>query len=56
MIDEIIYDSLFLTFEPDKETTTDPITAYSYDGDNYDATITEITGSMGGETSVVFIN
>jgi hypothetical protein len=50
MIDEIVYDSLFLTFEPDKEITTDPIAAYSYDGDNYDS------GTGGGETSVVFIN
>jgi hypothetical protein len=50
MIDEIVYDSLFLTFEPDKETTTLPITAYSYDGDDYDFS------STGGETSVVFIN
>jgi hypothetical protein len=54
MIDEIVYDSLFLTFETNKETTTDPITAYSYDGDNYDFTITSGTG--GGETSHVFIN
>lgn len=53
MIDEIVYDSFFLTFEPDKETTTDPITAYSYDGDNYDFST---TSSGGGETSVVFIN
>jgi hypothetical protein len=52
MIDEIIYDSLFLTFEPDKETTTDPITAYSYDGEDYDFD----TSGTGGETSVVFIN
>jgi hypothetical protein len=53
MIDEIIYDSLFLTFEPDKETTTDPITAYSYDGEDYDF---DTSGTGGGETSVVFIN
>jgi hypothetical protein len=53
MIHEIIYDSLFLTFEPDKETTTDPITAYSYDGENYDF---DTSSTGGGETSVVFIN
>jgi hypothetical protein len=50
MIDEIVYDSLFLTFEPDKEITTGPITIYSYDGNDYDFS------STGGETSVVFIN
>jgi hypothetical protein len=50
MINEIVYDSLFLTFETVKETTTEPITAYSYDGDNYNFSTT------GGETSVIFIN
>ena len=52
MIDEIVYDSFFLTFEVDKELTTDPITAYSYDGESYDFSIT----STGGETSSIFIN
>ena len=54
MIDEIVYDSLFLTFEPDKETTTDPIAAYSYDGNNYDFSVTTTSGTS--EYSVVFIN
>lgn len=53
MIDEIVYDSLLLTYEPDKATTTDPIAAYSYDGDNYDF---DTSGTSGGETSHVFIN
>ena len=50
MLDDITYDSLFLTFEVDKDITTDPITSYSYDGNDYDFT------SGGGETSVVFIS
>lgn len=50
MINEITYDSFFLTFETDKEVTTDPITAYSYDGNDYDFT------SGGGEVSFIFIN
>ena len=50
MINEIVYDSFFLTFEADKEVTTLPITAYSYDGNDYDFS------STSGETSVVFIN
>jgi hypothetical protein len=51
MLDDIVYDSLFLTVEADKDTSTDPIASYSYDGADYDYTIT----SSGGETSFVFI-
>ena len=53
MINEIVYDSLFLTFEVDKEVTTDSITAYSYDGDNFEF---NSTSGGTGEYSVIFIN
>lgn len=52
MLDDIVYDSLFLTFEVDEQTNTDPITSFSFDGDDYDFTAT----SGGGEVSVVFIS
>jgi hypothetical protein len=56
MIQDITYETAFLYFDVPTSGSITNVTAYSYDGDNYDATITEITGSMGGETSVVFIN
>jgi hypothetical protein len=50
MLDDIVYDSLFLIVEVDKDTSSNPITAYSYDGADYDLT------PGGGETSFVFIS
>jgi len=52
MIEEILYDSLFFTFETNKEETTDSITSYSYDGENYDFD----DSNTSGETSFIFIN
>jgi len=55
MIQDITYETVFLYVTVPTGSTTDPITAYSYDGNNYD--FTAATGSgAGGETSVVFIN
>ena len=52
MLDDIIFDSMFLTFETDEISSSDPITAYSFDGESFDY----IPSSSGGEVSVVFIN
>lgn len=56
MIQDITYESPFLYFDAPTSGSAEPITAYSFDGVNYDATTTTITGSMGGETSVIFIH
>tara|TARA_B110000503_G_C6952398_1_gene331582 strand:+ start:34 stop:201 length:168 start_codon:yes stop_codon:yes gene_type:complete len=55
MIQDITYESPFLYFEAPQSGTAVEILAYSYDGDNFDATTTSISGS-GGETSVIFIH
>lgn len=54
MLEDIIYDPLFLTFEVDEETNTDPITSFSFDEGNYD--FTPGSTSSGGEVSIVFIS
>lgn len=56
MIQDITYQSSFLFFEAPQSGSATAITAYSYDGINYDATTTSISGSTGGETSVIFIH
>jgi hypothetical protein len=50
MIQDIIYDAPLFVFEAPTSGSAVAITAYSYDGDDYDFS------STGGETSVVFIN
>ena len=50
MIQDITYESPFLYFDAPQSGSAVAITAYSYDGDNYDFS------STGGETSVVFIH
>jgi hypothetical protein len=50
MLDDIIYDSLFMTFEVDEQNSSNPITSLSFDGENYDFT------AAGGETTFVFID
>tara|TARA_R110000868_G_scaffold128244_3_gene336213 strand:+ start:787 stop:942 length:156 start_codon:yes stop_codon:yes gene_type:complete len=51
MIQDITYESPFLYFEAPQSGTAVDVLAYSYDGDNFDAST---TGA--GETSVVFIH
>jgi hypothetical protein len=53
MIQDITYETAFLYITVPTGSTTDPIAAYSYDGDNYDF---DTSGTGGGENSVVFIN
>ena len=55
MIQDITYDAPLFVFEAPTSGSAVAITAYSYDGNNFDATTTSISGS-GGETSVVFIH
>jgi hypothetical protein len=55
MIQDIIYEAPLLVFEAPTSGSAVAITAYSYDGSNFDATTTSISGS-GGETSVIFIH
>ena len=50
MIQDIIYDAPLFVFEAPTSGSAVAITAYSYDGDDYDFS------STGGETSVVFIH
>ena len=50
MVEDIIYDSANLIFEVDPQTSNNPITSFSFDGENYDFT------SSGGESSFVFID
>jgi hypothetical protein len=55
MIQDITYETAFLYFDvptPPSGSVTS-ITAYSYDGENYDF---DTSGTGGGETSVVFVN
>jgi hypothetical protein len=56
MIQDITYETAFLYFDAPTSGSATNVTAYSFDGINYDATTTTITGSMGGETSVIFIH
>jgi hypothetical protein len=50
MIQDITYNAPLFVFEAPTSGSAVAITAYSYDGDNYDFS------STGGETSVVFIH
>ena len=52
MIQDITYETPFLFVEPQTSGSAVSVTAYSYDGENYD--YTQTTG--GGETSVIFIS
>ena len=56
MIQDITYQASFLYFEAPQSGSAVEILAYNYDGDNYDFSASTITGSMGGETSVIFIH
>ena len=51
MIQDITYESPFLYFDAPTSGSAEPITAYSFDGGDYD-----FSATAGGETSVVFIN
>jgi hypothetical protein len=49
MIDDILFDSNFMTFEVDSVTASTTISGYNYDGENFDFS------PNAGEISVVFI-
>lgn len=55
MIQDITYESPFLYFEAPQSGSAVAVLAYSYDGVNFDATTTSVSGSA-GETSVIFIH
>ena len=50
MLEDIIYESSFLTFEVEEENNNDPIQSLSFEGGDFDFT------STGGEVSIVFIS
>lgn len=50
MIDDILFDSNFMTFEVDSVTASTTISGYNYDGENFD-----FSPNAAGEISVVFI-